>query len=76
MARTSPRGNSSHPPADLRKLLTAAASGTTQLAPSATVVQVTGPAASRFNLVVMGDGYTAAELLKFREQADKHLKIQ
>jgi hypothetical protein len=78
LARTSPRGNSSHPPADLRKLLTAAASGTTQLAPSATVVpiQVTGPAGSRFNLVVMGDGYTAAELLKFREQADKHLKIQ
>jgi hypothetical protein len=46
-------------------------------APAATVVsiQVTGPAASRFNLVVMGDGYTAAELPKFREQLDKHLKI-
>ncbi|MEU4198045.1 M64 family metallopeptidase [Kribbella sp. NPDC026611] len=46
-------------------------------APVATVVpiQVTGPAASRFNLVVMGDGYTAAELPKFREQVDKHLNI-
>ncbi|MGW6195364.1 M64 family metallopeptidase [Kribbella sp. NPDC055110] len=46
-------------------------------APDATVVpiQVTGPAASRFNLVVMGDGYTAAELPKFREQLDKHLNI-
>ncbi|MGW7680163.1 M64 family metallopeptidase [Kribbella sp. NPDC054772] len=45
--------------------------------PSATVVpiQVTGPASSRFNLVVMGDGYTAAELPKFREQLDKHLNI-
>ena len=46
-------------------------------APDATVVpiQVTGPAASRFNLVVMGDGYTAAELPKFHEQLDKHLNI-
>jgi len=46
-------------------------------APAATVVpiQVTGPAASRFNLVVMGDGHTAAELPKFREQLDKHLNI-
>ncbi|NIK61112.1 M64 family metallopeptidase [Kribbella shirazensis] len=46
-------------------------------APSATVVpiQVTGPASSRFNLVVMGDGYTAAELPKFREQLGKHLNI-
>jgi hypothetical protein len=40
------------------------------------VVQVTGPAASRFNLVVMGDGYTAAEPPKFREQVGKHLNIQ
>ncbi|MET9274792.1 M64 family metallopeptidase [Kribbella sp. NPDC003557] len=46
-------------------------------APDATVVpiQVTGPASSRFNLVVMGDGYTAAELPRFREQLDKHLNI-
>lgn len=38
-------------------------------------IQVTGPASSRFNLVVMGDGYTAAELPKFREQLDKHLNV-
>ncbi|MFK4086492.1 M64 family metallopeptidase [Kribbella sp. NPDC020789] len=46
-------------------------------APAAKVVplQVTGPPASRFNLVVMGDGYTAAELPKFREQVDKHLNV-
>ena len=44
---------------------TAAAQGSgTADAPAVTVVpiQVTGPAGSRFNLVVMGDGYTAAEL--------------
>ncbi|MFI5728553.1 M64 family metallopeptidase [Kribbella sp. NPDC051587] len=48
-----------------------------EAAPDAKVVplQVTGPAASRFNLVVMGDGYTAAELPKFREQVDKHLNV-
>ncbi|WP_328321249.1 M64 family metallopeptidase [Kribbella sp. NBC_00382] len=46
-------------------------------APVGTVVplQVTGPASSRFNLVVMGDGYTAGELPKFREQVDKHLNV-
>jgi hypothetical protein len=63
--------------------LAAAASGEekadlgVQAAPEAKVVplQVTGPAAPRFNLVVMGDGYTAAELPKFREQVDKHLNI-
>lgn len=46
-------------------------------APAATVVplQVTGPATSRFNLVVMGDGYTASDLPKFREQVDKHLNV-
>ncbi|GAA1599080.1 M64 family metallopeptidase [Kribbella sancticallisti] len=46
-------------------------------AAGATVVplQVTGPAASRFNLVVMGDGYTSADLPKFREQVDKHLNV-
>ncbi|ADB31395.1 hypothetical protein Kfla_2319 [Kribbella flavida DSM 17836] len=55
------------------------AAGTTSAAAAAeaTVVplQVTGPATSRFNLVVMGDGYTAAELPKFREQVDKHLNV-
>src|SRR3954454_8842498 len=44
---------------------------------SATVVpiQVTGPAANRFNLVIAGDGYTAAEQDKFMQQVDKHLNI-
>jgi hypothetical protein len=44
-------------------------------APKVVPLQVTGPASSRFNLVVMGDGYTAAELPKFREQVDKHLNV-
>jgi IgA peptidase M64 len=47
-------------------------------AQSATVVplQVTGPPQQRLNLVVLGDGYTAAEMPKFREQVDKHLNVQ
>ena len=45
---------------------------------SATLVpiQVTGPAEQRLNLVVLGDGYTAAEMDKFREQVDLHLNVQ
>jgi hypothetical protein len=44
---------------------------------SATVVpiQVTGDPAKRFNMVVLGDGYTAAELPRFREHVDKHLNV-
>ena len=44
----------------------------------ATVVplQVTGPPEQRLNLVVLGDGYTAAEMPKFRQQVDKHLNVQ
>src|SRR4051794_33513531 len=44
---------------------------------SATVVplQVTGPPANRFNLVIAGDGYTEAEQDKFMAQVDKHLNI-
>ncbi|MBB4904372.1 M64 family metallopeptidase [Actinophytocola algeriensis] len=38
-------------------------------------IQVTGDPAKRFNLVVMGDGYTAAELPEFREHLDKHLNV-
>lgn len=55
----------------------AATSTVNAAAGAATVVplQVTGPASSRFNLVVMGDGYTEAELPKFREQVDKHLNV-
>ena len=38
-------------------------------------IQVTGDAASRFTLVVLADGYTAAEMPRFREDLDKHLNI-
>ncbi len=45
---------------------------------SATVVpiQVTGPPDQRLNLLILGDGYTAGEMQKFRDQVDKHLNIQ
>lgn len=44
---------------------------------SATVVpvQVTGPPAKRFNLILMGDGYTEAEQAGFRADADRHLNV-
>jgi hypothetical protein len=44
---------------------------------SATVVpvEVTGPPDQRLNLVILGDGYTASEQQKFRDQVDKHLNI-
>ncbi len=38
-------------------------------------IQVTGDPAKRFNLVVLGDGYTAAEHGLFREHVDKHLNV-
>ncbi|GAA4673269.1 peptidase [Phytohabitans rumicis] len=45
---------------------------------SATLVplQITGPASQRLNLVVLGDGYTAAEIPKFRADVDRHLNVQ
>ncbi|MFA1540260.1 M64 family metallopeptidase [Actinomadura monticuli] len=36
-------------------------------------IQVTGDPAKRFNLVVLGDGYTAADMPKFRTHLAKHL---
>ncbi|GAA2514437.1 M64 family metallopeptidase [Streptomyces gobitricini] len=44
---------------------------------SATVVPVhtTGPANKRFNLVLLGDGYTAGQLPDFRADVDKHLHV-
>src|SRR6201991_2402685 len=44
---------------------------------SATVVplQVTGPPANRFDLVIVGDGYTADEQDKFMSQVDKQLNV-
>ena len=49
----------------------AQAPGTARVVP----IQITGDPAARFVLVVLSDGYTAAELPKFREQLDKHLNI-
>lgn len=37
--------------------------------------QVNGDAKSRFSMVVMGDGYTANEMQRYREHLDKHLNI-
>ena len=44
---------------------------------SATVVpvQVTGAPAKRFNLIVMGDGYTEAEQETFHQDVDRHLNV-
>jgi hypothetical protein len=38
-------------------------------------VSVNGDAAARFSLVVMSDGYTAADMPKYRAQLDKHLNV-
>src|SRR5688572_3584887 len=48
-----------------------------QEAGSATVVPVAvnGDPAARFSLVVMSDGYTAAEMPKYRAHLDKHLNV-
>ena len=44
---------------------------------SATVVpiSVSGDPAARFSLVVMSDGYTAADMPKYRRHLDKHLNV-
>jgi hypothetical protein len=36
-------------------------------------IQVTGDPAKRFNFVILGDGYTAAEMPRFRADVDRHL---
>src|SRR5688500_4805312 len=47
-----------------------------QLAPATVVpVSVNGDAAARFSLVVMSDGYTAADMPKYRRHLDKHLNV-
>jgi hypothetical protein len=38
-------------------------------------IQVTGAVGARFNLVLLADGYTKAELPRFREHVDKHLNV-
>jgi len=45
--------------------------------PTGTVVpiRITGDPAKRFNLVILGDGYTAADMPKFRADVDKHMNV-
>lgn len=49
----------------------------TSVTDGATVVPVhtTGPADRRFNLVFLGDGYTAGDMSTFRADVEKHLKV-
>ncbi|WP_435057611.1 M64 family metallopeptidase [Streptomyces sp. bgisy060] len=51
----------------------AAETPTTADGPAVVAVQTTGPADRRFNLVFMGDGYTAAEMPAFRADLARHL---
>ncbi|GII30029.1 M64 family metallopeptidase [Planotetraspora mira] len=55
----------------------AGADTTTAAVGSATVVplQVTGDPAKRFNLIIMGDGYTEGEQSTFAADADHHLNV-
>ena len=43
--------------------------------PRVVPIQVTGDPAARFSMVVMGDGYTAADMPRFRAHLDKHLNV-
>jgi IgA peptidase M64 len=54
-----------------------AAEGAAPVTEAATVVPVhtTGPADKRFNIIVLGDGYTAEEMPAFRADVDKHLNV-
>ena len=48
----------------------------TDTAPATVVpVSVNGDPAARFSLVVMSDGYTAADMPKYRAHLDKHLNV-
>ncbi|MFE5712624.1 M64 family metallopeptidase [Streptomyces sp. NPDC056501] len=51
----------------------AAETPTPTAGPVVVPVQTTGPADRRFNLVFMGDGYTAAEMPAFRADLERHL---
>lgn len=55
----------------------AAEEGAAPVTEAATVVpvQTTGPADKRFNIIVLGDGYTAEEMPAFRADVDKHLNV-
>src|SRR5699024_10045156 len=39
-------------------------------------LQETGPAEDRLNLIIFGDGYTADEMDKFREDVDRNQNVQ
>lgn len=56
-------------------LAASAASGQAVGAAAVVPVQVTGDPAARFSMVILGDGYTAAELPRFRAHVDKHLNV-
>ena len=48
-----------------------------QLPPNRVVpLQVTGPPTERLNLLIFGDGYTAADMPKFRADVDRILNVQ
>ncbi|WP_214317231.1 M64 family metallopeptidase [Nonomuraea sediminis] len=57
--------------ASLLQTPAAAEPGTATVTP----VQVTGAPAKRFNLIIMGDGYTQAEQAKFQADVDRHLNV-
>lgn len=38
-------------------------------------IRVTGDPAKRFNLVILGDGYTTADMPKFRANVGKHMNV-
>ncbi|MGN9839899.1 M64 family metallopeptidase [Nonomuraea sp. H19] len=58
-------------------LVSAAPAHASAVPGAATVVpvQVTGAPAKRFNLILMGDGYTEAEQAEFQADADRHLNV-
>jgi hypothetical protein len=59
----------------LAALAATAASGQAVGGAAVVAVQVTGDPAARFSMVILGDGYTAAELPRFRAHVDKHLNV-
>jgi hypothetical protein len=44
-------------------------------APTVVPVRITGDPAKRFNIVIVGDGYTAADMPKFRAHVDRHVNV-
>lgn len=63
----------------LTAVLTPAAPVAAETSPSearVVPIQVTGAPSERFNLVILGDGYTEEEMPLFREQLDQHLNVQ